>query len=79
MAQGSGVAVCQGTVGKHPLPRYGAVAHGNRLVRTRMPGGVGRGREKLPLTRFAELIYFEKYFTPSISRKSESWVQIVHL
>jgi hypothetical protein len=53
MAQGSGVAVCQGTVGKHPLPRYGAVAHGNRLVRTRMLGGVGRGREKLPLTRFA--------------------------
>jgi hypothetical protein len=25
----------------------------NRPVRTRMPGGVGRGREKLPLTRLS--------------------------
>jgi hypothetical protein len=28
-------------------PRYGAVAHGNRLVRTRMPGVWGLG-EKIP-------------------------------
>ena len=57
MAQGSGFVVCQRTVGEYPLPRYGAVAHGNRLVRTRMPGGVGRGREILPLTRL-DLAFF---------------------
>jgi hypothetical protein len=51
MAQGAGSVICQRAVGEHPLPRYGAVAHGNRPVRTRMPGGVGRGREILPLTR----------------------------
>jgi hypothetical protein len=41
------------------LPRYGAVAHGNRLVRTRMLGDVGRGREKLPLTRLElDFVYY---------------------
>jgi hypothetical protein len=34
MAQESRSAVCQGTVGKHPLPGYDQVAHGNRTVRT---------------------------------------------
>jgi hypothetical protein len=44
MAQGSESVVCQRMVGEHPLPCYGAVAHGNRLVRTRMPGcGEGEG------------------------------------
>jgi len=27
----------------------------NRLLRTRMIGGVGRGRERLPLTRLCEI------------------------
>jgi len=53
MAQGSRFALCQRSVGEHPLPGYGSVASGNRLLRTRMIGGVGRGREKLPLTRLA--------------------------
>jgi len=53
MAQESRSAVCQRTVGKHPLPGYGPVAHENRIVRTRMLCGVVRGRVKLPLTRFA--------------------------
>ena len=39
-------------MGKHPLPGYGSVAHGNRLVRTRMLGGVGAGGEIPPATRF---------------------------
>src|SRR5471030_634573 len=34
-----------------PLPLYGPVTSANRPVRTRMPGGVGRGGEKPPLTR----------------------------
>ena len=46
MPVGSGVVVCQRSVGEDSLPRYGAVAHGNCLVRTRMLGGVGR--ENLP-------------------------------
>jgi hypothetical protein len=41
-------------VGKHPLPGYGSVTPGNRLVRTRMLGGVGRGSERLPLTRLCD-------------------------
>ena len=31
-------------MGKHSLPGYGSVTHGNRLVRTRMPGGVAGAR-----------------------------------
>jgi hypothetical protein len=38
--------------------RYSAVAHGNRLVRIRMPGGVGRGREILPLTLLERTHHF---------------------
>ncbi len=38
-------------MGEHPLPGYGSVAHGNRLVRTRMLGGVGAGGEIPPATR----------------------------
>ena len=52
MAQGARVAFCQRSVGKHPLPGYGSVASGNRLVRTRMLGGVGAGGENPPATRF---------------------------
>ena len=43
MAQGSRFSICQRTVGEHPLPGYGPVVSVNRLVRTRMLGGVGRG------------------------------------
>ena len=57
MAEGSGSVVCQRAVGEHSLPRYGAVALGNRLVRTRMLGGVGAGGEKPPATRFERSRY----------------------
>jgi hypothetical protein len=40
-------------MGKHSLPGYGSVASGNRLVRTRLLGGVGAGGEKPPATRLA--------------------------
>ncbi len=40
--------------------RYGPVISVNRPVRTRMPGGVGRGREKLPLTRSPTVNVFFK-------------------
>jgi hypothetical protein len=40
-------------VGETSLPGYGPVTLLNRPVRTRMPGGVGRGGEKPPLTRLA--------------------------
>jgi hypothetical protein len=39
-------------MGKHPLPGYGSVAFGKRLVRTRMLGVVGAGGEIPPATRF---------------------------
>jgi len=48
MAQGSRFAFCQRSVGKHPLPGYGSVAHGKRLVRTRMLGVVGGWGRKTP-------------------------------
>ncbi len=51
MVQGSGSIICKRSMGEHPLPGYGSVTLGNRLVRTRLLGGVGRGREILPLTR----------------------------
>ncbi len=38
-------------MGEHPLPGYGSVNSVKRLVRTRMLGVVGAGREKLPATR----------------------------
>jgi hypothetical protein len=40
-------------MGNHPLPGYGSVTSGNRLVRTRLPGGVGAEGEIPPATRFA--------------------------
>jgi hypothetical protein len=43
MAKGSRVSVPQRAVGEYPLPDYGPVGSVNRLVRTRMLGGVGRG------------------------------------
>jgi hypothetical protein len=36
------------------LTDYGPFVFGNRPVRTRMPGGVGAGGEKLPATRFGD-------------------------
>ena len=54
MAQGSRLSICQRTVGEHSLPGYGPVVSVNRLVLTRMLGGVGAGGEKPPATRFAE-------------------------
>jgi hypothetical protein len=45
MAQGSRFGICQRTVGEHSLfPPPGGIGSVNRLVRTRMLGGVGRGR-----------------------------------
>jgi hypothetical protein len=55
MAKGSRFSVCQRTVGEHPLPNYGPVIFVNRPVRTRTPGGVGRGSSKLPFTRLSAL------------------------
>ena len=55
MAQGSRFAFYQRSMGKHPLPGYGSVAHGNRLVRTRMLGGVGAGGEIPPATRLSDV------------------------
>ena len=51
-------------MGKHPLPGYGPVTHGNRLVRTRMPGGVGAGGEIPPATRLGS--YYPKESLPCI-------------
>ncbi len=53
IAQRSRFAFCQRSMGKHPLPDYGSVAHRNRLVRTRMPGGEGAGGVIPPATRLA--------------------------
>ena len=50
-----GLVSIKKTVGEHSLSGYGPVNSVNRLVRPRIPGGVGRGREKLPLTRLGEL------------------------
>ena len=51
MSEGSRVIVCQRTVGEDSFPGYGPVTSANRLVRTRMLGGVGAGGEKPPATR----------------------------
>ena len=50
-------------MGKHPLPGYGPVTHGNRLVRTRMPGGVGAGGEIPPATRLAFINYILCFYS----------------
>jgi hypothetical protein len=55
MAEGSRSHICQRTVGETSLPGQGPVTLLNRPVRTRMPGGVGRGGEKPPLTRLGNL------------------------
>ncbi|MDP2798754.1 MAG: hypothetical protein Q8O60_02580, partial [Deltaproteobacteria bacterium] len=48
-------------VGEHLLSGYGPIGFMNRLVRRRrMPGGVGRGREKLPLTRLESSLSYVK-------------------
>jgi hypothetical protein len=39
-----------------PLTRLRPGTFVNRLLRTRMIGGVGRGREKLPLTRLCFIL-----------------------
>jgi len=41
--EGSGAYIYQRAVGEHSLLGYGPVGSVNRLVRTRMLGGVGRG------------------------------------
>jgi len=51
VVEGSRTRICQRTVGEASLPGYGPVTSSNRPVRTRMPGGEGRGGEKPPLTR----------------------------
>ncbi|MCK4494986.1 MAG: hypothetical protein KAU91_01445, partial [Candidatus Aminicenantes bacterium] len=40
------------TLGEYSLSGYGSISFVKRPVRTRMMGVVGRGREKLPLTRY---------------------------
>ncbi|MFZ2960960.1 MAG: hypothetical protein WA705_29115, partial [Candidatus Ozemobacteraceae bacterium] len=45
----------KGPLGEDSLPGYGPVKFMNRRMRTRMSGGVGRGRKNLPLTRLALL------------------------
>lgn len=47
----SKVCFCQRSMGKHPLPGYGSVASGHRLVRTRMLDGVGAGGKIPPAAR----------------------------
>jgi hypothetical protein len=42
-------------MGENSLPGYGPVGFVNRLVRTRLPGGVGAGGEKPPATRLDTL------------------------
>lgn len=54
LAKGSRSAVYQGPMGEHSLPGYGSVVSGNRLVRTRLLGGVGAGGERPPATRLYE-------------------------
>ncbi len=53
MVERTGVDINQGTMGEHSLAGHGPVAFAKRPVRFRMQGVVGRGREKLPLTRLA--------------------------
>ena len=43
-------------MGENSLPCYGSVASGNRLVRTRLPDGVGRAAERPALTRLANAL-----------------------
>ena len=54
MAEGTRVGFHKGIVGEHSLSGYGPLSSVKRPVRTRMRGVVGRGREKLPLTRFED-------------------------
>ncbi len=51
LSQRAGAYVNQITVDQDSLPGYGPVIYANRLVRTRMPGGVGAGGENPPATR----------------------------
>jgi cytochrome c5 len=57
LGQGSRASICQRAVGSHSLPGYGPVISVNRLVRTRMPGGVGAGGEKPPATRLGAVTF----------------------
>jgi hypothetical protein len=43
-------------MGENSLPDYGSVVSVNRLVRTRLLGGVGAGGEKPPATRLESKI-----------------------
>jgi len=56
MAKGSRAFVCQRAVGEHSLSGYGLIGSVKRPVRTRMPGVVGAGGERLPATRLADFI-----------------------
>ena len=53
MACQTGTGFHQGTVDQDSLPGYCPVIFVNRLVRTRMLGGVGRAGEKPAFTRLA--------------------------
>ena len=45
-------------MGENSLSSHGPVSSVNRLVRTRMLGGVGRGRERLPPYPIRHFLYF---------------------
>ena len=51
MACQTGTGIYQGTVDQDSLPGYGPVIFVNRLMRTRMLGGVGSAGEKPAFTR----------------------------
>ncbi|MDY0390937.1 MAG: hypothetical protein RBQ88_08455 [Desulfobulbus oligotrophicus] len=82
MAQGSRLAFYQRSVGKHALPGYGSVTHGNRLVRTRMPGGVGAGGEIPTATRLGQvykmfiLVFFQELHILVKLQKSSLQIEV---
>ncbi len=49
-------------MGEHSLSGYGSVGFRNRLVRTRMLGGVGAGGEIPPATRLHVLLFYVVFY-----------------
>jgi hypothetical protein len=66
MAERPRADICQRTMGETSLSGYGPVGSVNRLVRTRLLGGVGAGGEKPPATRLALFLYHICYFISSV-------------
>jgi hypothetical protein len=63
-------------MGNHPLPGYGSVTSGNRLVRTRLLGGVGAGGEIPPATRLT-VIFYDLFFDVKSCRKAKFFFRFV--